>query len=88
MRILLVEDHRDTATVLARLLRNEGHDVGVAATARDALAACERRNGDLLICEIDLPGHDGWVVLETPAGDDPIASAERNLAFTRRWLAV
>ena len=33
-------------------------------------------------------GYDGWVVLETPAGDDPIASAQRNLAFTRRWVAA
>ena len=32
-------------------------------------------------------GYDGWAVLETPAGDDPIANAARNLAFTRQWLA-
>ena len=25
----------------------------------------------------------GWYVLETPAGDDPVASAKRNLAFTQ-----
>jgi sugar phosphate isomerase/epimerase len=32
-------------------------------------------------------GYDGWFVLETPAGDDPLASARRQLEFTRRWLA-
>lgn len=32
-------------------------------------------------------GYEGWVVLETPAGDDPPASAARYLDFTRRWLA-
>lgn len=28
-------------------------------------------------------GYDGWLVLETPRGDDPVASAKKNLAFTR-----
>ena len=28
-------------------------------------------------------GYDGWLVLETPSGDDPVASARENLAFTR-----
>jgi sugar phosphate isomerase/epimerase len=28
-------------------------------------------------------GYDGWLVLETPAGDDAVASAQKNLAFTR-----
>ncbi len=27
-------------------------------------------------------GYDGWLVLETPCGDDPAAAAERHLAFT------
>jgi hypothetical protein len=63
MRILLVEDHPDTAAVFARVLRGDGHDVRAAATADDALAACDRRNVDLLICDIGLPGHDGWELL-------------------------
>jgi sugar phosphate isomerase/epimerase len=32
-------------------------------------------------------GYDGWFVLETPPGDDPIAGAERYLDFTKAWLA-
>jgi len=28
-------------------------------------------------------GYNGWLILETPRGDDPIDSARRNLAFTR-----
>ena len=28
-------------------------------------------------------GYDGWLVLETPRGDDAVASARKNLAFTR-----
>lgn len=32
-------------------------------------------------------GYDGWFVLETPPGDDPLATGARHLEFTRRWLA-
>ena len=32
---------------------------------------------------IEEVGYDGWLVLETPRGDDPVESAKRNLAFTR-----
>jgi inosose dehydratase len=31
--------------------------------------------------------YDRWLVLDTPSGDDPIASAQQNLAFVRRYLA-
>jgi L-ribulose-5-phosphate 3-epimerase len=33
-------------------------------------------------------GYAGWHVLETPPGDDPVASAAGFLDFTRRWLAA
>ena len=33
-------------------------------------------------------GYDGWVVLETPPGHDPAASAKANLAFARAQLAA
>lgn len=32
-------------------------------------------------------GYDGWVVLETPATDDPAAAAKANLKFARQLLA-
>jgi L-ribulose-5-phosphate 3-epimerase len=32
-------------------------------------------------------GYDGWFVLETPPGDNPVADAQKYLGFTRRWLA-
>lgn len=32
-------------------------------------------------------GYGGWFVLETPPGDDAFASAKKNLAFTKHFLA-
>jgi PAS domain S-box-containing protein len=58
-RILLVEDHRDTARVLLRLLERSGYDVGHA----DCLAAAKQltadREFDLVISDVGLPDGSG-----------------------------
>ncbi|MGB9597989.1 MAG: TIM barrel protein [Candidatus Poribacteria bacterium] len=33
-------------------------------------------------------GYDGYMVLETPRGDDPKASASKNLAFTKNLCPI
>jgi sugar phosphate isomerase/epimerase len=33
-------------------------------------------------------GYDGWLVLETPAGSDPLASAKRNVEFVRKLIGA
>lgn len=58
-RILLVEDHADTADVAARLLRGRGYDVVVAASIKTALTAAEGNDIDLALCDIGLPDGDG-----------------------------
>jgi CheY-like chemotaxis protein len=39
MRILLVEDHPDSAEILTVLLEGNGHEVFAVGTAKDALRA-------------------------------------------------
>lgn len=68
MRILLVEDHPDTAEVLSKLLRTKGHEVETANTGRDALAACEGKGFDVLLCDIGLPDLDGWDLVSQVRG--------------------
>lgn len=63
LRILLVEDHEDTARVLERLLRSRGHDVSTAGTVQDALRRCEDAQFDLLISDIGLPDGTGLDVM-------------------------
>lgn len=33
-------------------------------------------------------GYDGWIILETPAGEDPMTNARANLAFARNLLGL
>jgi PAS domain S-box-containing protein len=61
-RILLVEDHDETATILAQLLRGQGFQVDVAHTVEEALAAATR-GLDLLISDLGLPDGSGVELL-------------------------
>ena len=58
-RILVVEDEPMVAEVVERYLRREGYDVDVAEDGREALAAVERTEPDLIVLDIMLPGVDG-----------------------------
>jgi two-component system CheB/CheR fusion protein len=61
-RILVVDDHEDSVTIMAALLRTRGYDV---ATARHGAAAIEIATAfrpDLVILDIGLPGIDGYEV--------------------------
>jgi two-component system CheB/CheR fusion protein len=63
LRILLVEDHADTAEAMAELLRGQGHEVRVAGSVAEGLAAAEALRGaegvDLLLSDLGLPDGSG-----------------------------
>lgn len=58
-RILLIEDHADTAEIMARVLRSSGYQVRVTGCVKDALSAAGTETFDLAICDIGLPDGDG-----------------------------
>ena len=59
-RILLVEDHGDTAKALVKLLHLSGYDVLCAQTLSAALQACDENEFDLLISDVGLPDGTGY----------------------------
>jgi CheY-like chemotaxis protein len=65
LRILVVDDHEDSARALARLLRHEGHVVTTAHSIAGAMALVVGQRGvDLLLSDIDLPDGNGCELLE------------------------
>ena len=62
-RILLVEDHADTAEAMADLLRLSGHEVTIAGSVGEALAAAEAAGNcsrfDLVLSDLGLPDGSG-----------------------------
>jgi CheY-like chemotaxis protein len=56
---LLVEDHEDTARAMNRVLERLGYEVRVASTIKDAMAAVEQQQFDLLLSDLGLPDGTG-----------------------------
>jgi PAS domain S-box-containing protein len=59
LAVLLIEDHEDTAEVIAQLIRGIGHDVTVAASVAGALAATQAAAFDLIVSDVGLPDGTG-----------------------------
>jgi signal transduction histidine kinase len=60
LRVLLVEDHFDTAAQLTRLLVQAGHHVTCAATVKEALERGRAGAFDILISDLGLPDGSGY----------------------------
>jgi len=59
LRLLLVEDHADTARVMARLLRAAHHEVQTVGSVSAARAAAAQGSFDLIITDLGLPDGTG-----------------------------
>jgi DNA-binding response OmpR family regulator len=62
MRILVAEDDRDIAELIAHYLQKAGWDSHVTASGDDALAYARRQGVDLVILDVMLPGLSGLEV--------------------------
>ena len=72
LRILLVEDHRDTQRTLSRLLTHFGHEVLTANNKQGALELLAPGNIDVLLCDIGLPDGNGYEVVSQAKRKLPI----------------
>ena len=63
MRVLVVEDHRNTAAFIRKALQAESFAVDVCANGEDALTAALLTPFDAIVLDIMLPGRDGLSVL-------------------------
>jgi CheY-like chemotaxis protein len=62
LRILVVEDNRDTADRLRLLLDLYGYEVMVSYSGPDGVKAAAQLQPDIVLCDIGLPGLDGYGV--------------------------
>ena len=66
--VLLIEDNVDARDTLQHLLQLEGHAVVAASDGASGLAAAMREQFDVVICDIGLPGLDGYEVVRQLRG--------------------
>ena len=64
LRLLVVEDHADTAMVLKLLLSASGHDVKTAGTVAGALALSSEHAFDIIISDLGLPDATGYDLMK------------------------
>ena len=70
MRILVVDDNRDAADTLARILTLKGHETRVVYNGRDAIEASDDMRPGVVFLDIGLPDITGYqVALELGARD-------------------
>ncbi|SOE73823.1 PAS/PAC sensor hybrid histidine kinase [Burkholderia sp. OK233] len=79
LRILLVDDNRDSADSLAMLLELKGHEVRIAYDGPQALAVAPRLAPHLALIDLAMPKMDGYATLEAlramPALADTVFAA-------------
>lgn len=69
MRILIVDDHEDTAELFAMTLRDRGHDVTVVSTVADAIRVVSDGCCEVVVCDLRLPDGNGWDLMRTLASE-------------------
>jgi len=98
-RILLIEDHAETARIMARVLEHMGYKVTVANTKADGLSAASSQPFDLIISDLGLPDGSGLDLmrhlrqsLSTPAialtgyGQETDQAAARDAGFNEHLI--
>jgi PAS domain S-box-containing protein len=80
-RVLVVEDNHDVAETVRDLLRLNGHEVELADTGPAGVAAARRFRPEVVLCDIGLPGCDGYAVARA-LRQDPVTASARLIAIS------
>ncbi len=73
-RVLVVDDEREIAELVAETLGRDGYEVEAVTGGRAALARLARGGIDLVVSDLRMPDVDGTVLIEalrTPNGSSP-----------------
>lgn len=81
LRVLVIEDNSDAAETLGDLLRLFGHEAKVALSGPAGLEAARSLRPDVVLCDIGLPGMDGYSVAGS-LRSEPATQATRLVALT------
>jgi two-component system alkaline phosphatase synthesis response regulator PhoP len=69
MKILVAEDDRDIAALIAHYLQKQGWDAHIVGAGDEALAYARRHQVDLVVLDVMLPGLSGLEICRALRGD-------------------
>lgn len=75
-RILVVEDNPDAAATMRDFLELSGHEVELASSGADGVEAARLFHPQVVLCDIGLPGMDGFEVAAELRRDPATADAQ------------
>ncbi|MEO7319341.1 MAG: hybrid sensor histidine kinase/response regulator, partial [Chthoniobacteraceae bacterium] len=75
IRILVVDDHRDTGETLMRLLVRRGYEVRIAHDGLEGLAMAREFRPEVLLLDLGLPGLDGYELCRALRAESEFAAA-------------
>jgi two-component system NtrC family sensor kinase len=71
LNVLVVDDEEPVVRLVARLLRDLGHRSTVVTSGEAALAAIAREPFDLVLCDVKMPGLNGFELVAAMRERDP-----------------
>lgn len=80
--VLVVDDEPDARNLVRSLLENSQAKVTVAASAREAYQQASDARFDVLVCDIGMPGEDGYSLIERIREGDGVNGVTPAVALT------
>ncbi len=68
-RVLIIEDNPDNLELVTYLLEAYGHEISTADNGELGIEAVRREQPDIVLCDIHLPGVDGYAVARSLKSD-------------------
>ncbi|MCY3984610.1 MAG: response regulator [Roseovarius sp.] len=72
--VLLIEDEQNIVEAVRFILSRDGWDVRTHANGLDAFDAVRRRNPDVVILDVMLPGRSGFDILQDIREDETVGN--------------
>jgi PAS domain S-box-containing protein len=82
LRLLVVDDDPEALSMLQIILGDRGASIECARDYDDALQVLQQFGPDLIVCDIGLPGRDGYQLIEEVRRREPRGSRVPALALT------
>ena len=87
-RILLVDDDKNTANGLRKILLQDGYDTGCTYTGKEALNSIETEHFDIVITDMKLPDISGFSIIEKVKKKDTDIAVIMITAFSSIQTAI
>lgn len=81
--VLVIDDSLTTRMLEQSILESAGYDVDLATSAEDGLEAARKKRYSLILCDVEMPGMDGFAFVERLRADPQLRDTPALLVSSR-----